>query len=215
MGTFVKVFSTLSSLEIHQLLHKQTCLVSSHSNQRPTMNKSVMFAVVAILAQFAASESDKDWCCKVAMVHHNIPKQTWGLLEPWGVYRGDEGLRKEWGNKECDDLVANSWNNGRNTNRCPICNNCVRETKQGSGSSANAVDWCCAALDVYKGKDKGGFNTLDIIHSNKYKSDGTLETHPTKAAWINKQCSSKVSECKAWKLDYSSVPKHFKAIRSS
>merc|ERR1712198_518650 len=95
MGTFVKVFSTLSSLEIHQLLNKQTCLVSSQSNQRPTMNKSVMFAVVAILAQFAASESDKDWCCKVAMVH-NIPKQTWGLLEPWGVYRGDEGLRKEW-----------------------------------------------------------------------------------------------------------------------
>merc|ERR1712136_699383 len=75
MGTFVKVFSTLSSLEIHQLLHKQTCLVSSHSNQRPTMNKSVMFAVVAVLAQFAASESDKDWCCKVAMVHHNIPKK--------------------------------------------------------------------------------------------------------------------------------------------
>ena len=57
-------------------------------------------------------------------MHHNIPKQTWGLLEPWGVYRGDAGLRKEWGNKECDDLVANSWNGGRNTNRCPICNNC-------------------------------------------------------------------------------------------
>ena len=56
------------------------------------------------------------------MVHGNTPGESWGRLDTRDD--GDEGLRKEWGNKECDDLVANSWNNGRNTNMCPICNNC-------------------------------------------------------------------------------------------
>merc|ERR1712136_637402 len=95
MGTFVKIFSTLSPLEIDQLLHKQKCLDLSQSNQRPTMNKFIVFAVVAIVAQFAennvsaASESKLEWCCKVVKVHKNTPHRSWGTLT-------NKGIQQEW-----------------------------------------------------------------------------------------------------------------------
>merc|ERR1711973_578211 len=185
MGTFVKVFSTWAPLEIHQLLHKQTCLVSSQSNQRPTMNKSIILAAVAILAQFAgnnvsaASESNKDWCCKVAMVHIIVPyhyPSQWGLLD--ARYSVEEGLRKEWDNKGCNTLVAKG-DHRRNTKNCGFCNDCVTETSYGAGSNnVNDVDWCCATLDLYKGKVNGGFNNP-----------------PLEYRWKDKKCSEKVSEC--------------------
>jgi len=251
MGTFVKVFSTLSPLEIDKLIFKQACLVSSQSNQRPTMNMSIIFAVLAILAQFAennaspvcpdnfptierhsqanhgdvcrnkkrhgfnvgwvcpvgckespsrspwcsmssssntpcriktpapttgkpqeASESNKDWCCKVVMVHQNIPGKSWGRLAM--TSDGDEGLRKEWDNKGCNTLVANG-GDGHNTNNCP--------------SNFDNKDWCCAASDLYKGKEKGGFNKIDL--STK------TSNHPVKLWWDKKRCSEHNSNCSA------------------
>merc|ERR1712135_269111 len=189
MGTFVKVFSTLSPLEIDKLIFKQACLVSSQSNQRPTMNMSIIFAVLAILAQFAennaspapapttgkpqeASESNKDWCCKVVMVHQNIPGKSWGRLAM--TSDGDEGLREEWDNKGCNTLVANG-GDGRNTNNCP--------------SNFDNKDWCCAASDLYKGKEKGGFNKIDLSTKSS--------NHPVKLWWDKKRCGEHNSNCSA------------------
>jgi len=221
------------------------CLVSSQSNQRPTMNKFIILAAVAILVQFAgnnasavvlnegidcwidceqqqgpcewcgsgvccrkgwwdtsngcdgtigmagkghvcvgasapttgepveASESNKDWCCKVVLVHGNVPGKFWGRLD--ARHGGDEGLRKEWDNKGCNALVANG-GDGHNTNNC-------------SGNFNNNKDWCCAASDLYKGKEKGGFNTIDL--STK------TSNHPVKLWWDKKRCWEHNSNCSA------------------
>jgi len=124
-----------------------------------------------------ASESNKDWCCKVVMVHGNTPGESWGRLELDAPYYGDEGLRKEWDNKGCSTLVAKG-GDGHNTNNCPL--------RGSPGLFSNKV-WCCGASDLYKGKEKGGFNTIDL----KTKTTN----HPVKKWWYKKRCYSHVSNC--------------------
>jgi len=145
------------------------------------MNKSIILAVVAILAQFAENnvsavlevwKSGKlDWCCAVVKLHKNVPHATWNTLD-------DAGIRQEWGNKGCDALV------GENKVRGSAAEN----TKNCKDKFNSAKDWCCAVVDLYsKDKTRGGFNwggklvpgttwgglegAVHIIWSNTYNCD--------------------------------------------
>jgi len=139
------------------------------------MNKFIVFAVVAIVAQFAendvsaASESKLEWCCKVVKVHKNTPHRSWGTLT-------NKGIQQEWGKKGCDALVAEGGNGNKNTNNC-------------NGLLNSNKDWCCSAKDLYKGKKKGGFNWGTPLKPGHYWGDFEVAR---RVDWNNRNCDSEV-----------------------